>query len=286
MRKLRVINIILIVLFIGYCFNNSWAGAQVAHSCYSNPIDNITLDQNTGIDLSDVGNFTEYGDPVRKDASLKWKVTFLNRTSNYHVTEGDKRVKQGDMINVKILIDPYTALGHPHTWAFIYVNIVEARFLSEAAHQRGIFRYLLPLTYSDGFFSESIWAYLERKDQGVNNWEFGTEVATLNLTQWNEVDMYQGQPANITREQRIYDKATGLVNEIYYSIYNVINEVEYIGEMTIIRTHGWGLPYNVTTLVVWIPLGLLTITIIVLFYLKVPQKIKLQREIKRLEKRE
>lgn len=229
-------------------------------------------------------NDVTYGPSVKKDAKLKWKVQNYDRTDNFNIAEGDKNLKSGDTIILQIGSNPYLQLPNVDAWAQIYVNDVMARFPNLNARILAVFKFILPITldlfehdvnYTDYFY------YLENSvavDQSY--WTFEEKTVTYNYTSVTEVN-------NVTDISIVYDRETGVMNQMFYSA-RFTNETGHFAgaNFTLTRTHGWGLPYNVSTLVVWIPLLVLAIALIVAIRVQAFQRFKLYLEARKILKRD
>ena len=235
----------------------------------------------------------DYYDNVKSDRRFKWKITSLERTDNFHIKEGDKKLKDGDKIILVMGGDPWLQRTEPYSWGQLYVNDVMARYPSDTAHGRAIYKYLQPvginlLENNSGIYynytalgNEGFFAYMEYSiyvDRSY--WTFGDTTITYQNTMISEVN-------NVTEITLIYDRTTGLLNEMYYSA-SFINGSDYFAgvNLTMIRLHGWGLPYNITTWVVWVPLLLILVGFIVAIRFHAFQRLKLYLEARKLAKRD
>jgi len=262
-------------------------------------------------------NFYEYADDISGDKKLKWKVTELERTDNFHIAEGDKNLKEGDKIILKIGSDPALQLDQPHVWCLVYVNDVMARYINDIEHGRAVFKFLQPIginywhdftdsTYNETAFLDYYESHYNYTDFAVTHYNqtffynetgFFSYLDTspfVNQTQWSVeedvvryTNVLKTQVNNITSVEIIYDKETGLMNELYYSASFINGTGHFAGvNLTFIRLHGWGLTYNITTWVVWIPILLITVGFIVAFRLRAFQKLRLYLEARKLARRE
>lgn len=286
MKTVKFYSLIVFAIFLGSPFVSSWISA-VTFDTYSNYItpaqeDNeVTLRiPNPGnINISYLENYTYHGS-VRKDKTFSWKVLELEKTSHFHVAEGDKKIKRGDKISVKISAPPDKDIAGIDDWALLYVNDVAAGYSTTNEHIFAFWKYILPLSINyteDGFFYETISIY-ELLD-GVEGWSVEGSNPSYNVTITTE-------EGNVTYISMIYDRETGLLNEMHLRAEYTINGKFEGANMTLVRLHGWGLPYYTSTSVVWVPLISFFVLIIIALRLKIFQKIQLYFEARRLSKRE
>ncbi|MHA1115683.1 MAG: hypothetical protein ACTSRR_11760 [Candidatus Heimdallarchaeaceae archaeon] len=304
MNKSKIFGTLLILTMVGLSLTssslNSLAYDQLEEA---NSLRATTVIKPHDIISQDYLNAFSYSSQIRVGKLIKFKVTELERTENIHVQEGDKKIKKGDNIIIRIEADPDLNLNHPDQWALIYVNDVKALYTRESYQIARFFHYILPKTVNismvdfaqdlDGSmfgdypigtevisFFDFVKYFKETGDPDFQTWEFEGNTAIYEYDQVIET-------GNTSHTKLIYDMDTSFLNEYYYSeIHTVNGEVVASANMTLIRTHGWGLPYNVSTLVVWIPIMVLTVGVIIAIRLKVAQRIKIYFEAKKLAKRE
>ncbi|MCG3223947.1 MAG: hypothetical protein H7647_05740, partial [Candidatus Heimdallarchaeota archaeon] len=228
-------------------------------------------------------NNVTYGPSVKKDVNLKWKVGSYEKTDNFHVAEGDKNLKNGDQIILQIGSDPYLQLPNVDAWCQIYINDVMARYPNLNTRIYAVFKYILPITLNlseHGINYTTYFSYLENSvavDQSY--WTFEEDKVTYNYTSITEIN-------NVTDISMIYNRETGIMDKMFYSASFTNATGHFAGvNFTLTRLHGWGLPYNVTTLVVWIPIFVLLVGLIVAIRLHAFQRFKLYLEARKIVKR-
>ncbi|MBA7554027.1 hypothetical protein ES705_46638 [subsurface metagenome] len=101
----------------------------------------------------------------------------------------------------------------------------------------------------------------------------------------NETEQLWVQIYNTTSITLIYDIETSILNEMYYSANYSINDVPYSANFTLMKTHGWGLLYTTSTLVVWIPIIAFFVLLVLALRMRLFQKIKLYFEARKLIQR-
>ncbi|MCE7742953.1 MAG: hypothetical protein GOP50_10900 [Candidatus Heimdallarchaeota archaeon] len=326
MSRRGYIGLFTILLILGSSSARIWtASALVDNQDDFNLALNAEGDVEESINAPSTVNMSQldlydYYETVKADRRFKWKITELERTENFHLKEGDKKLKEGDKIILIMGGDPWLQRSQPHSWGQIYVNDVMARYTSDTATGRAIFKFLQPvgINYIENFTSTyynsseflndyennynytdfladyygNIYNYTDMGSEGFFNyvetspfinrtfWTFEENLVTYENTIISEVN-------NITEITLVFDRPTGLLNEMYYSA-SFINGSEYFAgvNLTLIRLHGWGLPYYITTWVVWIPIILVVVGIIVAFRLHAFQRLKLYLEARKLAKRD
>jgi hypothetical protein len=168
-----------------------------------------------------------------------------------------------------------------------------ARYSTDAAAGRAIYKYMQPIgldlfeenaTYTANYTdmgSEGFFNYLENSPYVDNTqWTFEDSLVTYENTVVTEVN-------NVTDITLVFDRPTGFLNEMYYSASFINGSGFFAGvNLTIIRLHGWGLPYYITTWVVWIPIILVLVGVIVAIRMHAFQRLKLYLEARKLAKRD
>ena len=284
MKSVKLASIIMFAIFVSSPFVSSWINA-VTYDIVNPDVtpsatdDSVTLRiPNPGnVNISYLENYTYHAD-VRKDKTFVWKVTSLEKTSNFHVAEGDKKIKKGDKIKVKIAAPPDKDIAGIDDWALIYVNDVAAGYSTTNEHIFAFWKYILPAAVNiteDGYFYQVIDIYDKLGD--IEGWSLsGNPSYNVTIT----------DGGNVTYLSMVYDRSTGLLNELHLEAKYSINGRFAGANMTLIRLHGWGLPYYTSTMVVWIPLMTFFVLLIIALRLKLFQKLKLYFEARKLAKRE
>ncbi len=301
MNSKRIFGILSVLLFFNLVvFNASIGSAMFDKSTPSNQISPNQSVVNPGdltetIFVPDTMNITNdflnilgYHQTLNEDKKIRWKINTYEKTDNFHLSEGDKKLKSGDTILVQIETDPSKSRTRVHEWCSVYVNDVNARYPSTDLHKLAVYKFLQPLTINitedfidytnhvDGYFG-----YLANS-VNVNHtiWEVQEDVLIYHNTVYSEIS----NKTIITLE---FDKKTGFLNDMNYEMYYTNTTGHFAGaNFSLIRLHGWGLPYTTTTWVVWIPIILLFTSLIVALQLRVFQKIKIYRESKKHAQRE
>jgi len=299
--KLKKIFCILLVLFF---FNLALYDASIGAAIFdhSTPKDQLSPndsikpgDITESIYVPDVMNLTteflnvlSYHPSINEDKKVRWKISSFEKTNNFHIAEGDKNLKSGDTIMIQIETDPSKSRSRVHEWCSIYVNDVNARYISTDAQKLAVFKFLQPLTinitenyvdysiHEDGYFG-----YLD-ESPSINHtiWDVQEDLVIYQNTVYSQIN-------NKTVIYLEFDKKTGLLNEMNYEMYFTNSSGAFAGtNISLIRLHGWGLPYTVTTWAVWIPIILVTVGLIVAIRMRVFQKIKVYRESRKLAQRE
>ena len=289
MKKSKTFGIILILTFTILVFANTSLGSALYQQ--TSKITNTTEDCYESLLAPGTFNLTflndvTYGPSVKNNAILKWKVQNYERTDNFNIAEGDKNLKSGDTINLQIGADPYLQLPNVDAWAQIYINDVMARYPNLNSRIIAVFKYIQPITLdlfeqSVNYSVETYFYYLENSpavDQSY--WTFEEKTVSYNYTTVTEVN-------NVTDIKMVYDRETGVMDQMFYSA-RFTNETGHFAgaNFTLTRTHGWGLAYNVSTLVVWIPIVLLVIGLIVAIRMHAFQRLKLYIEARKIVRRE
>jgi len=264
---------------------NSWSQAMSIPPVKNNgkkinATDEVTYEiPNPGtVNISYVSNYT-YLPLIHKDKTYTWTVAHLEKTSGFHIAEGDKKIKKGDRIHIKIAADVQKDLPHPENWALVYVNDVRAGYSNKEQNVLAIWKYFLPtsLNISDVNGTYRLYSIIDEL-RNDTHWTIGDNLLTYNYNVTNNSTMLK---LTLT-----YDRSLLLLNELHLSVKLIVDEKSYSANLTIIRLHGWGLPYYTSTLVVWIPLGAFFVLLIVAIRLKLIQKIKLYFEARKLVKKE
>ena len=291
-KKAVILGLFIIVTFISLSFSSASLGEatyqQVGRQITTNDDIYQSIEAPETFNVSFLSDVV-YGSSIKNDARLKWKITKYEKTDNFHIAEGDKNLKKGDRINLLIGADPYLQLPNVDAWCQIYVNDVMARYPSVSDHILAFYKYVLPLEldhYENGvnytlLGDEGYFTYLETsEDVNQSLWLVEDDTVTYSYTTISET-------SNITEITLIYDKSEGLMNEMYYNAYYTNSTGYYAGvNMTIVRLHGWGLRYNISTLVIWIPIILVVIALIVAIRMHLFQRFKLYLEARKLVKRD
>ncbi len=293
MKNAKILSVLTIILFISSVSYNVLMGAT-----FYETVNRPDPQLNAGLVsvLRAPGSFNldllsnvSYNEAIRKDRRFSWKVTNLDRTENFHISEGDKRIKNGDKIIVLIGTNPELQLTEVNDWCLIYINDVMARYPTEYSHSEAAFKYFLPLelnytfdgyTYQVGDYFE----YLESApDVNQTIWTFEEDIVIYH-------DVFITHEGNRTEIEIVYDRKTGFMNEFDYS-------ADYTGyvngtttnegaNLTLVRLHGFGLRYDVTTWVIWIPVLLLVAGIIVAIRFRVFQRLRIYREARKIAQRD
>ncbi len=297
MSRRSFIGLFTILLIVGSSSARMWAASALVDNI-SEPSLNVEGDIESAINAPNSINMSQldlydYNDNVRSDKRFKWKIIDLERTENFHIKEGDKKLKQGDNIILIMGGDPWLQRTEPHSWGQLYVNDVMARYPSDDAAGRAIYKYMQPIGLNlveeaggviynyTAMGNEGYFDYLENSQFfDRTHWTFEDNLVIYENTIISEVN-------NITEITLTFDRASGLLNEMDYSA-SFINGTGFIAgaNLTLIRLHGWGLPYYITTWVVWIPIILVIVGVIVAFRLHAFQRLKLYLEARKLAKRD
>ncbi|MHA1400676.1 MAG: hypothetical protein ACTSQE_10040 [Candidatus Heimdallarchaeaceae archaeon] len=303
MNKSKVFGILVIISMVCMSFTSSMTNSIAYNQIISEEKLNATTRAPHDIISQDYLTAFSYPKQVRSGRTIKFSVKTLERTPTVHILEGDKKIKKGDAIIIRIEADPYLNLNHPDEWALIYVNDVKALYSRGEYQVARFFHYILPttvnLTYVDFAsdldgsmfgdypigtteidFFDFVKYFSDQADPNFQGWTFEDNAV---IYEYEEV-LAEG---NVTHTKLIYDRETHLLNEYIYSeIYTVAGKTVASANMTLIRTHGWGLPYNVSTLVVWVPIGVFCFALVIAIRLNVFQRIKIYFEAKKLAQRE
>ncbi len=254
---------------------------------------------------------------VKNGRAINFHIKKLAMSPGVYIQEGDKKLKRGDAIHIRFEADPYMNLNHPDQWALIYVNDVKALYPKDSDQIARFFHYVLPLTINisnvdiasgmDGSmfgdypigttvvnFFDFVKYFNEQGNADYQGWDFSQAASGVVLYEYDQsyainpnINISVHYDSDIAHHKLIYDKGTGMLNEyIYTEVYSLNNEVVATANLTLIRSHGWGLPYNVSTWVVWGPIIILTVLLIVAIKMQVIQRIKIYFEAKKLAKRE
>lgn len=300
MKSKKIFGILSVLLFFNLVlYNTSIVAAMFDRSTPGDQLNPNEIidpgDLTESINVPETMNVTNeflnklgYHPSLNEDKKIRWKINHFIKTDNFHLAEGDKNLKSGDTILVQIESDPSRSLSRVHEWCSIYVNDVSARFPTTNLHKSAAFKFLQPLTinitenfmdytnHPDGYFG-----YLSESDT-VNHtiWEVQDDFVIYENTVYSEI-------SNKTVISLVFDKKTGLLNDMNYEMYFSNATGHFAGaNISLIRLHGWGLPYTTTTWVVWIPIILVFAGLILAFQFRVFQKLKIYRESRKLAKRE
>ncbi|MBY8999774.1 MAG: hypothetical protein KGD64_02565 [Candidatus Heimdallarchaeota archaeon] len=295
MKKAKLFGLISIITFISLALANASIGNAVYEQTADIAVTNELIDRR--LLTSETFNTTflndvTYDPSVNKDTTFKWKVGDYERTDNFNIAEGDKNLKSGDTINVMIGADPYLQLPHVDAWCQIYINDVMARYPTVNDQIAAFFKYIQPtsLDFTENiteFYNftalgnEGYFSYIENS-AAVNHsfWTLEEKLVTYSYSTVTEVN-------NITEITLIYNRNTGLMDEMFYSASFTNSTGHFAGaNFSLTRLHGWGLPYNISTLVIWIPIIIVIVSLIVAIRLHLFQKIKLNLESRKIARRE
>ncbi len=321
MKKSRFVGLLAILVVLSSSSTNMWTASAVYNHIQQGSL-GLNDDIHHDVYAPSIVNMTqldayEYHNDVRGDKKYRWKVDELEITDNFHIAEGDKNLKIGDKLIISLGDDPSNQLAQPHVWCLIYVNDVMARYTNDVAHGRAVFKFVQPIginyyeNFTDPYYNSTV--FLDYYEANYNYTQFNethygqiffyNETSFfdyldtspfINKTLWTieeSVARYSNtiitEINNVTNIELIYDKETGFLNEMYYSA-SFINGTGYFAgvNMTLIRLHGWGLPYTVTTWVVWIPILLITVGLIVAIRLRAFQRFRLYLEARKIAQRE
>lgn len=293
MRNAKILSVLTIILFTSSVSYTILMGATyyelVTKSDPNLDVSLVNVLRAPGSFNTDLLRNVTYNDAISKDRRFRWKVTQLERTENFHISEGDKRIKIGDKIIILIGTDPELQLTEVSDWCLIYVNDVMSRYPSDGIHAEAAFKYFLPMTVNvttDGF-NYTKFDYFEylatSPDVNQTIWSIEDDLAIYS-------DTFITHNGNRTEIEIKYDIKTGFMNEfVYKADYTsfVNGTTTYEGaNLTLIKLHGFGLRYNITTWVIWIPILLLVAGMIVAIRLRAFQRLRIYREAKKLAQRE
>ncbi|NPD87659.1 MAG: hypothetical protein HGN29_02980 [Asgard group archaeon] len=305
MKKRIIVGIFFTVTFLSSMFFNTWTNAAVYDETTGNKItpqrEIVKAFAAPGI-MNDTTGFLsrmEYDNSIITDKRFKWQIAKYEKTSNFHITEGDKKIKANDKIIVIIGANPLLQLPDVHSWCLVYVNDVMARYHSNEEHRLAVFKYIQParinitgydlseeinfelldLVDDDGYIN--YFDYLEHSlyvDRSM--WTFEEKVAIYNYTLITETN-------NVTEMELTFDKRSGFLNEMDYRVSYINGTGAPAGvNISLVRLHGFGLRYNISTWLIWTPILILTIALIVALRMRLFQRYKLHREAIKLSKRE
>jgi len=309
MNKGKIIGLLAVVVFISSMLLNARVGAAVYDEVVQDQItikEDITQRINIENLINDSTTFlgrVRYNPTINADRRFKWEIQNYEKTENFHVSEGDKKLKQADRIVLLIGSNPLLQLPDVPSWCLVYVNDVMARYSGDDEHRLAVFKYIQPIKVNVtglDLADEFVFWFLnqtgeiEMEKGGYVNyfdyleyslytdrtrWTIGEKLATYNNT-WT-------QGVNQTDITLVFDKSSGFLNEMTYTA-SFVNMTGYPAgiNMSMIRLHGFSLPYNITTWVIWIPILLLLIGLIVAIRMRLFQRWKLYREAKKLMKRD
>ena len=294
MKKKILVGIFFTVTFLNLILFNAWTNAAVYDELVSNTIgleEDIELPVAAPGILNNSLDFLsrlDYDNSIVTDRRFKWKVTSYEKTDNFHISEGDKKLKINDKIIIIIGANPELQLPDVHNWCLVYVNDVMARYHSTDEHKLAVFKYIHPSRVNVSGFTDvydlgyiDYWEYLERSTlTNTTIWTFEEDVYIYSNTVVTEDN-------NVTTMQLTYDKNTGFLNEMDYSV-SYINSTGFPAgvNLSIVRLHGFGLRYNISTWLIWTPLILVFVGLIVALRMRLFQRLRLYREARKLAKRE
>ena len=321
MKKGRIFGLLAILVILSSSTTNMWSASAVSDYVIKEQV-GLTEGISKSILIPSIINSTqynsyEYHNDLKSDRKYRWKVKNLERTDNFHIAEGDKHLKDGDTIILSIGGDPSLQLDQPHVWGLVYVNDVMARYSNDAEHGRSIFKFIQPSYYdyyenfTDPAYNET--TFLDWYESKYNWTDFSVthfnqtfyynetgyfsyieNSPYVNKTRWtvyDDVVVYWDKvitgTGNVTEYELTYDKETGFLNELHFTAQYINGTGHFAGaNLSYIRLHGWGLPYTITTWVVWIPILLITVGLIVAIRMRAFQKFRLYLEARKLAQRE
>ncbi|MHA1668373.1 MAG: hypothetical protein ACTSUR_06910 [Candidatus Heimdallarchaeaceae archaeon] len=293
MKITKFFSLLSIAMFLSLTFVNTWVGATVYDKL--RPETSINGDIVTKLTAPGIMNITEhfldklqYDKSIKSDRRFQWKINHYEKTDYFHISEGDKKLKSGDKIIILIGADPELQLPAVDTWALIYINDVMARYDPVDNHIYSVFKYILPTKINTTYQEIDFGEYLQTTtDSWVNKDAWTVEDHYIKYNYTMDLGDSNSDGINTTTIRMVYDRSSGFMNELNYEA-NFINMTgHYQGvNLSMIRLHGWGLPYNITTWAVWIPIILLLIGLIVAIRLRLIQRLKLYLEARKLAKRE
>ena len=304
----------MVLIFTSLIYVNSFSSALIQDTSVSNK-----LKANEGditdklfspfiIDPDMVRN-ASYHKSVKKDKNFNWKITEIEQSLDsygnpfFHVQEADKNLKIGDKLIVQVRGEaPDKDRTHPEAWSIIYINDVQARYDGNWEEIDALYRFIAPysLNITEGGPSNySVIEYFDWVNESIWDLDRDAGIATINTTKYtidsityyvdgalNETEQVWVQEYNTSLITLIYDIETSILNEMYYSAYYSINGEPYSANFTLIKTHGWGLRYTTSTLVVWIPIIAFFVLLVIALRVRLFQKIKLYFEARKLVQRE
>ena len=305
MKKKTIVGILFAVTFLSLTFFNTWSNAAVYDEATRNkitPAREIVRALTAPNVMNETGDFlsiVKYDSSLISDKRIKWQIVEYEKTDNFHITEGDKKLKANDKIIITIGANPQLQLPDVHSWCLVYVNDVMARYHSNDDHRAAVFKYIQPIKVNISEFDISeqlLFAYLNLTDDdgyvgyfdylenSINvdrsMWSFEEKVATYNYTLITENN-------NVTEVHLTYEKKSGFLNEMKYSVSYINGTGAPAGiNISLVRLHGWGLRYNISTWLIWTPIILLMVALIVALRMRLFQKWRLHREAKKLAKRD
>ncbi len=314
MKKSKFISLIIIIIFTSLIYVNSFSCALIQDTTVSN-----NLNANEGditdklftpyiIDQDMVRN-ASYHKSVKKDKNFNWKITEIEQSLDskgnpfFHVQEADKNLKINDKLIVQVRGEAqHKDRTHPEAWSIIYINDVQARYDGDWEEIEALYRFITPYSLNitlGGPSNYSVIRYFDWVNASIWDLDRDAGIATINTTKYtidsttyfvdgslNETEQLWVQIYNTTFITLIYDIETSILNEMYYSASYSINGVPYSANFTLIKTHGWGLLYYTSTLVVWIPIIIFFVFLVVALRMRLFQKIKLYFEARKLIQRE
>ncbi len=305
----------MIILLIPAFLINTYSSVNALEQVTTKKDTNITLSQeNTAVpgmypNLRQLSNFT-YHSSISVDSRFRWRVKEIERDEDVHMAEGDKRIKIRDNIELQIQSRPDLIPGNPENWGQVYVNDVAAGYQSTSDKIRGVLKYVLPIEVNmtslfkgeytpadlddpqyitgDGIVPFAVFLEFCQNHEdieGYDYWVFTQIENGLLIYDYSGGSVSSGKIIDATLT---FDMKTGLLNEMTYKadLYDEEESLIGSGYMELIRLHGFGLPYTMSTLVVWVPIIVVILSIIIVFRLNLIQKLKLRLEARKLAKRE
>lgn len=304
----------MIIIFASLLYVNSFSSALIQDTVVSNKLnaneEDITDKLFTPFILDpDMVRNASYHKSVKKDKNFNWKVTEIDQSLDsrgdpfFHVQEADKNLKINDKLIVQVRGEAqYKDRTHPEAWSIIYINDVQARYDGDWEEIEALYRFVAPysLNITQGDPNNySVVRYFDWVNASIWDVDSDAGIATIVTTKYtidsvsyivdgslNETEQLWVQLYNSTSITLIYDIETSILNEMYYNATFSVNGEPYSASFTLIKTHGWGLLYTTSTLVVWIPMIAFFVFLIVALRLRLFQKIKLYFEARKLSQRE
>ncbi len=303
----------MVIIFASLIYVNSFSSALIQDTSVSNKLNanegDITDKLFTPYILDqDMVRNASYHKTVKKDKNFKWKITEIEQSldSNdnpfFHVQEADKNLKIKDKLIVQVRGEAQEKdRTHPEAWSIIYINDVQARYDGDWEEIEALYRFIAPYSLNitvGGPSNYSVIKYFDWVNPSIWDLDRDAGTATIKTTKYtidsityfvdgslNETEQLWVQIYNTTSITLIYDIETSILNEMYYSANYSINDVPYSANFTLMKTHGWGLLYTTSTLVVWIPIIAFFVLLVLALRMRLFQKIKLYFEARKLIQR-
>lgn len=304
----------MIIIFASLLYVNSFSSALIQDTIVSNNLNANEEDLSDQIFTPfildpDMVRNASYHKSVKKDRNFNWKIAEIEQSLDsrgepfFHIQEADKNLKKNDKLIVQVRGEAqYKDRAHPEAWSIIYVNDVQARYDGDWEEINALYRYIAPysLNITEGDPSNySVVRYFDWVNASIWDVDNDAGIATIVTTKYtidsisyivdgslNETEELWVQIYNSSSITLIFDVETSILNELYYSANFSINGDPYSASFTLIKTHGWGLPYYTSTLVVWIPIIIFFVLVVIALRLRLFQKIKLYFEARKLIQRE